>query len=153
MPGLTIEFVDERWERFDRLLMLDYAVLYRDFGVAEESDWYHGGIPSLHAVALVNGRLLGAARLLDEPGSIERQIRQVAVEPAVWGQGIGRALMEALERRAASEGARLLWLNARESAFPFYASLGYGFDGEMFVSELTRLPHRRMIRELDPPPS
>lgn len=152
LEDLRIEWVDESWERFPRLRRMLFAVLYEPFGVAQNGDWYHEGEGET-AIALANGRLVGSARLLGKSGDLSRQLRQVAVEPAVQRQGIGRALVEAAERRAAMEGAREIWLNARDTAYRFYASLGYGFDGEQFESELTRIPHRRMSRTIDPPPA
>lgn len=152
MGDISIIWVDDAWERHDRLQEMLFAVLYAPFGVPRDSDWYHEGEGET-AVALAAGRLVGSARLLGRPGDESRQLRQVAVEPAVQRQGIGRALVEAAERRAATDGTREIWLNARDSAYPFYASLGYGFDGEEFVSQLTRIPHRLMRREIGPPPA
>ena len=129
--------------------MLLYEVLYRDFGVAEDDDWYQDTPGSMLAVALTHeGELLGAARLLPAPGDERRQVRQVAVLPGSQAQGVGRALMEALEARAAAEGATEVWLNARDTAFEFYERLGYEFTSAVFVSELTGIPHRAMRKNV-----
>jgi GNAT superfamily N-acetyltransferase len=148
-PLFRIEFADETWDRFDRVLKLNYEILYRPFGVGPDCDWYHSG-PGVHAIALAGRHLLGSARLLGVPGEPSRQLRQVVVEPAVQGQGIGRALVESLERRAADEGTVEVWLNARDTAYAFYVRLGYEFADEEFESPLTRVPHRRMIHRLGP---
>lgn len=149
-PLFRIQFIEETWERFDRVLQLDYEVLYRPFGVDRDADWYHGGVGGVHAVALSGRHLLGAARLLGVPGEPSRQLRQVVVEPVVRGQGIGRALVEGLERRAADEGTQEIWLNARATAYSFYEVLGYEYESEEFLSELTKVPHRRMSKTLGP---
>jgi ribosomal protein S18 acetylase RimI-like enzyme len=146
---MRIEVVRHEWQRFDELLELSYNVLYRDFGVAREGDWYHPAYGSEFAVALSpGGELLGTARLLPKPGDPTRQVRQVAVSPQAHGRGVGRALMEELERLAVAEGAVELWLHARENAFGFYGRLGFVPEGEIFVSELTGIPHRTMRRRL-----
>ena len=72
----------------------------------------------------------------------------MAVEPPHRGQGVGAALMTALEHRAAQEGAAELWLNSRNTAYAFYERLGYISQGEEFVSELTGIPHRLMRKSL-----
>ncbi len=145
--SFEIRFVDESWEKFERILELDYAVLYRDFGVPRDSDWYHSAEHDVHAVVLASGsRLLGAARLIGAPGDASRQLRQVAVEPAVRGMGLGAELVVALEDRAREEWAEEIWLNARDSAIGFYERLGYVAEGDEFVSELTGIPHRLMRR-------
>ena len=147
--GFTVELVRHDWQRFDDVLDLSYDVLYRGFGVAREGDWYHPANGSEFAVALdAAGLLLGTARLLPASGDAARQVRQVAVSPDARGRGIGRALMDELERVSAAEGASHVWLHARENAFGFYARLGYVTESEIFVSELTGIPHRTMRKRL-----
>jgi predicted GNAT family N-acyltransferase len=150
-----IEFIPLDWERFDEVLRLSFGILYEPFGVsypAEQSkgaDWMHPAPGTRIAVAIApDGELLGSARLLPAEGDAERQIRQVAVFPHARGLGVGRALMLAVEECAVAEGASATWLNARDTAFGFYANLGYSFTGEVFVSETTGIPHRRARKQL-----
>jgi len=147
--GSEIAIVGESWERMDEVLALYYAVLYRDYGVAHDYDWFHAHAGGELAVALSSeGAVLGAARLLPSPGDPSRQIRQVAVDPATQGAGLGRALVATLEWRAADEGAEEVWLNARDNAIAFYERIGYVAEGDVFVSELTGIPHRTMRKAL-----
>ncbi|NTU72352.1 MAG: GNAT family N-acetyltransferase, partial [Coriobacteriia bacterium] len=148
MNGVTVTFVDHDWDRYREIAHLCSAVLYEPFGLAWEHDladapWLTPEPGSVIAVALTpSGELVGTARLLPSAGDTERQVRQVAVADTVRGAGVGRALMVALEVRAQDQGAVELWLNARDSAYGFYAALGYELLGEEFVSELTGIPHR-----------
>lgn len=149
MTDHRIETVTHDWDRFPELLALSFDVLYRQFGVSEDADWYHPAHGSEFAIALdADNRLLGSARLLPAPGDAERQVRQVAVAHDAHGRGIGRELMLSLEQIARREDAAELWLNARSLAFGFYQRLGFEFDGEEFVSELTGIPHRLMRKRL-----
>ncbi len=149
MSDFDIELQTHDWERFDELLDLSYEVLYREFGVAREGDWYHPANGSTFAIALGSGgALLGTARLLPAPQDRSRQVRQVAVSPSAHGRGVGRALMAELERLAIAEGAEETWLHARDSAFGFYGRLGYVAEGDLFVSQLTGIPHRTMRKRL-----
>ena len=128
-----------------------YDVLYRDFGVAEGAAWRETGEGSVVAIARDGrGKVVGSARLLSSPGDVERQLRQLAVSPDARGSGVGRMLIDGLERRAAGEGATAIVLNARDSAWEFYEHLGYTYTGPEFVSELTGIVHRPMRRELGP---
>jgi len=146
---VDLAIVDHEWDRFGDVLGLYYDVLYRDFGVALESDWYHPAHGSAFAVALgEDDALLGAARLLPAPGDTARQVRQVAVAPETRGRGVGRLLMHELHGLASHQGATETWLHARDTAWAFYLALGYEFDGDVFVSELTGIPHRTMRRAL-----
>lgn len=149
MSAVRIEFVSHDWDRFNEVLELCFDVLYADFGVERDAEWYHPANGSEFAVALGGGdELLGTARLLPAPGDASRQVRQVAVRPSACGHGVGRELMRALERVAVAEGACELWLNSRATAYGFYERLGFVAEGDEFVSELTGILHRGMRKRL-----
>jgi predicted GNAT family N-acyltransferase len=141
--------VGHDWERFGEVLELCYEVLYGPFGVERDAEWYHPAHGSEFCVAVsAEGRMLGTARLLPSPGEASRQVRQVVVVPEARLEGVGRALMAAVEETALAEGADDLWLHSRESAIGFYERLGYVCEGEPFISTLTGIPHRTMRKQL-----
>lgn len=54
------------------------------------------------------------------------ELQQIAVDPAVRGQGAGSAVMAAFEAEARSRGCRLIYLETFSfQAAPFYEQLGY----------------------------
>lgn len=149
MSDIEIIVVTHDWDRFAEVLDLAFEVLYKDYDVRRDDEWYHPANGSEFAVALdKHGAILGAARILPAPGDPSRQIRQVMVAPHTHRRGVGRMLMGKLEDIARREGAQELWLNARHTAFGFYHRVGFEFDGPVFISELTRIPHRRMRKVL-----
>jgi predicted GNAT family N-acyltransferase len=65
----------------------------------------------------------------------EAQVAWVAVRKPLRGGGIGRALMQAIIRRARDEGATHVLLNAQTHAIVFYRGLGFDLVGtEFFMS-------------------
>ena len=84
----------------------------------------------VHLGAFRGARLVGTASLYPEAGW---RLRAVAVEPDCRGQGIGTALVAAIQARADAAGYAL-WCNARDSALGFYARLGWTVDGPGFTS-------------------
>lgn len=65
------------------------------------------------------GRLLGV-------GSLDgHEIKRVYVRPGTQGQGVGRALLRALEAEGQRRGSVELQLDASPSAVRFYQQLGY----------------------------
>ena len=74
------------------------------------------------------------------PGTDSWQLRGMAVDPVVQGQGVGRALIQAAVDRLRAAQADVLWANVRDSAAGFYQRLGWEVVGDGFVT-LTGLPH------------
>ncbi len=60
------------------------------------------------------------------------QMRQMAVDDAYQGQGVGRAIANEFERVVLKNGYSKVILHARESAVHFYKTLGYKTHGEFF---------------------
>lgn len=71
---------------------------------------------------------IGVARL-QRNSQEQGQIRYMAVEPAWRGQGVGRALVEALETQAHALDMNEIVLDAREESVAFYQRLGYAIVG------------------------
>ena len=142
-PAFTARLVSHDWARFSEASEVRYAVLHAPFGVERHDEWDDDDPASRHVVALSeDDRVVGYGRLIVH-GS-DAQIRQVAVEPAWQGAGVGRVLVEALLRLAEAEGATAIWLNARVPAIGFYERLGFEARGGYFNTGKTSVPHRRM---------
>ena len=105
-----------------------------DDPLAEEYDEIHVG-------AFAAAALVGTASLRDD-GAGGLKMRQVAVEPAYSGRGVGRALVAACEAIARRRGAVRLYCHARDSAGGFYEACGWAVEGDGFTE--VRLPHHRM---------
>lgn len=85
-------------------------------------------------VARKGGQIAGSVQLDHDtpPNQPHRaEVRKLLVHPAFRRQGIAKALMAALERRASQLGRSLLTLDTRtgDKAEPLYASLGYQTAG------------------------
>lgn len=71
------------------------------------------------------------------------KVMQVATDPQMQSQGIGRRLMVAIEARALGElGLEGLFCHARGPAIPFYERLGWSVVGDPF--EEVGIEHMRM---------
>ena len=58
------------------------------------------------------------------------EIKRVYVEPEAHGRGVGTALLDALEAKAAELGIDVVSLEASPSSAAFYLALGYAFRGD-----------------------
>ncbi len=97
----------------------------------------------LHILAEDKRKPIGTGRIdIEKQGKIGR----VAVLSEYRGQGIGKALMHALETLARQAGLSAVWLNAQISAQSFYEQLGYVTAGEQFLE--AGIVHSRMTKRL-----
>jgi GNAT superfamily N-acetyltransferase len=67
------------------------------------------------------------------------QMRQVAVETHLQGQGLGRRLVAFSERWAREQGFSTIIAHARKPAVPFYEALNYKIHGPEF--DEVGIPH------------
>ena len=60
-------------------------------------------------------------------------LRGLYVEPGARRQGLGRALLQAVERRLFEQGASALFIAAAQGAVDFYRHCGYAVDCEFIL--------------------
>ena len=100
-------------------------------------------VDCLHVLAFVDNHPIGTGRIdLVKEGKIGR----LAVLNPFRRQGIGTALIAALEVMAGNAGLAKVWLNAQTSALDFYERLGYQPLGPEFIE--ANIPHRKMEKRL-----
>ena len=99
---------------------------------------------SLRLWAFEGGSLVGCVLFHREPDG--GRLYQMAVEQALRGRGVGRALVERLHDELRPRGVSHVWLNARAPVVGFYERLGYAAAGPPFVE--VGIQHQRMTRVL-----
>jgi GNAT superfamily N-acetyltransferase len=89
-------------------------------------------------VAERGGRILGFATIVTHEGD-DAELEGLFVEPSHWRQGIGAALLHAIEREAGAWGANRLHVVANREALGFYEAMGFEIVGE------TTTPLKQMV--------
>jgi predicted GNAT family N-acyltransferase len=132
---------------YEKALQIRQAVFCVEQGVAveveiDEYDGLHG--PCQHVLVSRDGQAAGTGRLrvVDGAGKLER----ICVLASMRQYGVGRAVMEALERIAADQGLTKLKLHGQTQAEGFYRKLGYRTASGIFMEE--GIPHVVMTKEL-----
>jgi predicted GNAT family N-acyltransferase len=116
-------------------------VFVREQAVPIELEWDEFDPLCQHVVAEAAGRVIGTGRLLPD-GHIGR----MAVLESWRGQGVGRALLEALMQIARNRGIRRVKLNAQSRAVVFYQRHAFVAEGEEFIE--AGIAHRSMWRDV-----
>jgi GNAT superfamily N-acetyltransferase len=83
------------------------------------------------AVRDAGGAVVGVASFI--PRDDGWQLRGMAVDPSVQGQGIGRALLERAYDELRARGATFAWANGRDTALDFYRAVGWRVVGDGYL--------------------
>jgi predicted GNAT family N-acyltransferase len=121
-------------------------ILLRPLGMPDHA-WEMHDEKAWHFVAVEHGDVLGCVVLvpLDGP-EMKGQLMQMAVDASQQGKGVGKLLVRELFTFCASEGIQEVVCHARDTAVPFYRSLGFEAYGEPF--EEVGIKHLHMRRSL-----
>lgn len=126
---------------------LRYEVLRKPLGQPPGSEVFPYEAESLHWVALDEaGEVCGCVLFHRDDDGPQGRLFQMAVRADRRRHGLGRALVEHLEREVAALGVRRVYLHARADVTGFYASLGYREVGAPFVE--VGIEHRGMEKTL-----
>ncbi len=130
---------------YDEIVALRFEVLRKPLGLfftdqqlAAEKDFFHFG-------AYDGDELVGTLQLVPEAHG-KMKMKQVAVDPARQGQGIGAIMVAAAEEFARDKDFIIMYCHARDTAVPFYERLGYRKVGDIF--EEVSIPHWEMEKHL-----
>jgi predicted GNAT family N-acyltransferase len=95
-----------------------------------------------HFIASKDGTPFATARVvLKEDGKIGK-IERVAVLEQARGNGVGKFIMQEIERAPELRGVEMLKLDSQTHALSFYEKLGYAPFGDEFMD--AGIPHRHM---------
>jgi len=125
---------------------LRYRVLREPLGKERGSERHDGDEAGIH-FALFEGESILAIARLDRVDETVCQVRFVAVETNIQGKGLGKQIMDAVEKCGAENGYTKLMLHARDYALPFYEKLGYTLLGPSYKL-FDVLQHFEMEKEL-----
>ena len=140
---LTIKIPDtsEEWKQY---YDLRFKVLREPWGQLKGSEVLTDEDQSDHAMVMDSetGKIVGVARMQTNSAT-QGQVRCVAVSPQQQGKGVGKLLMNYLEKLAMEKGFQEIVLDARENAVKFYLSIGYENIGESYLL-FGVIPHSKM---------
>lgn len=144
MDGLVIKLVEQESE-LEAAIQVRFRVFVSEQAVPPEEELDEVDSSATHAIALVQGKVVGTGRMLPQEDATA-QIGRMAVDLAWRRKGIGRQILEFLEETARAQGMRRSMLNAQEYVKSFYTVHGYREHGYTFLE--VDIPHVEMHKRL-----
>ena len=126
-------------------LALRLRVFVQEQGVPEAEERDGDDAQAVHAVAVLDGVVVGTGRLVAQ-GQRSGKIGRMAIERPLRRQGIGGQILSWLEGEARRRGLREAVLHAQTYVQDFYARHGYRAEGAVFLE--AGIPHIAMRKML-----
>ncbi len=134
MKANNIKIVEPHTPKeFEAYFLLRYELLRKPWNqaIGSEKDEYENS--AFHAMACdEKNNVVGVCRL-QLNSSTEAQLRYMAVKNNMQGLGIGKKLINYLEKKAQKKGATKMILQARENAIDFYKKCGYSIVEKSYL--------------------
>ena len=144
MDGVVVKLVETEAE-LEAAIGVRFRVFVSEQAIPAEEELDEADATATHVIALFQGQVVGAGRLLhDEQG--DAHIGRMAVEQAWRRKGIGAQILAYLEEEARGQGRSLCILHAQEYVKSFYADRGYQEHGDTFLE--VDIPHIEMRKTL-----
>lgn len=143
MTEPRIVVASTRREREDAV-SVRIAVFVVEQGIPREEEIDEHDDTAIHCVGYVDDTPVAAGRLVIADGY--GKVGRMAVLPSYRSRGLGRLVLDALEREASSHGIPLLKLSAQLSARRFYDRAGYTPVGDIY--DEVGIPHIAMEKRL-----
>ena len=135
------------WEEIGREAQkIRSAVFVAEQKIPAELEWDAADSNAVHVVAFNRfGMPLATGRWIEDAPGVAK-VGRMAVDAAMRGGGVGRAVLQALMQSAREQGKTEVQLNSQVSAVPFYARTGFVARGQVF--DEAGIPHQAMTRSL-----
>lgn len=141
---MKIERIEYDTEAYRKVCRFRDQYLRQPLGLRLTEADTKGEAAQFHYVAAQEGEIVGCIVVVPL-GEGTFQFRQMAVESRFRKRGIGRRLLQHVEREVREMGGHLFVLDARESAVPFYQKQGYVVISDPF--EQVGIVHLRMQKD------
>jgi predicted GNAT family N-acyltransferase len=135
---------DQEWKAY---FHLRYEVLRAPWNQPKGSERSPEDPLALHLAWFEKGEILGILRLDTFQNETVAQIRFMAVANKQQGKGIGKKLMLHAEELTKGKNFQSIMLQARDTAIPFYQSLGYSLVQKSYLLFDT-IQHYEMRKDL-----
>jgi predicted GNAT family N-acyltransferase len=141
---MLIKLIETGTKEYEQMADLRKKVLLDPWGISHS--YINPDQEQQHFLIGAFDDVLIGCCLLSRKGEDTLQLRQMVVEGAYQGQGVGAAIVTFAEQVAKENGFNRLVLHARDTAKGFYSKCGYQVVGDEFYE--VGLKHYLMEKEI-----
>lgn len=146
MAAINLRTITTQDPEFAQVWALREDVLRIPLGLSLRDEDLSGEAAETIIIALNEQEEVTGCVMMRHVSDQEVKLRQMAVAPALQGQGIGMALLNVAQDVAEERGYKTISLHARQTAVPFYQRAGYVVQGEAFAE--VGIPHFFMNKSI-----
>ncbi|WP_313128787.1 GNAT family N-acetyltransferase [Anaerocolumna sp.] len=143
----TVEELEFGSKRYEQTLLLRDKIMRKPLGLSIKNDDLSYEQQAAVFAVFDGETILGTGVLIFE-GEATAKVRFLCVEPNLQKSGIGRAILESMEKRSLQHGIKKICLESRVTAKDFYKKLGYQEYGEIYLMNQAPVEHIRMQKIL-----
>ena len=145
MNSILVKQINTTSPEYQQVWELRDEVLRKPLGLSLKNNNLSWDKDAMIFIAVQNEQVIGCV-LLTQIDSHTGKLRAMAVAENWQGKGIGRLLVNALEKAAPEVGYNKIVLHARKVAVDFYKKLAYTTTSDEFTE--VGIPHFVMEKEL-----
>ncbi len=142
---MEIKVIEKTAAHYEQMLSLRREILRKPLGLDFTPSDLEADSKDILIVAIENSVVIGCC-ILTNLGSGVLKLRQMAIDNAFQGKGIGKKILNFCEQIARENNHQTLILHARKTALNFYLKNNYLLVGEEFIE--VGIPHFKMKKSL-----
>jgi N-acetylglutamate synthase-like GNAT family acetyltransferase len=142
---MRIQLIQHNTPAYEKMIHLRITVLLNPIGVPASFIKREKEAEDILIGAFENDEIIGCC-VLTKVDEKTVQLRQMAVDIAAQGTGIGASIVDFAETTAKEQGFHTLMMHARDVVIPFYEKCGYQTADDGFTE--VGIPHHKMEKQL-----
>lgn len=136
----TVEEVEFGSKRYEQTVLLRDKVMRKPLGLSIRNDDLSYEQQATVLAVFDTDTILGTGVLVFED-EVTAKVRFLCVEPNLQKSGIGRVILENMERLSLQHGVKKIHLESRVTAKDFYKKLGYHEYGDIYLMKQAPVEH------------
>ncbi len=143
----VVEEVEFDSQRYEQTVLLRDRVMRKPLGLSIKNDDLSFEKQATVLAVFDSDTIIGTGVLVYKDETTAK-VCFLCVDSSLQKGGVGRAILEDMEKRSLQQGIKKICMESRVSAKDFYKKLGYHEYGEVYLMKEAPVDHIRMEKTL-----